>query len=140
MELVERIDDYGKAAWIALMVLAFIVFWPLGLALLFFIIWSGRMGCRHHRGERRWEDKARDFARKSWRRGQGMRPTGNRAFDEYREETLRKLEHERDEFMDFLNNLRKAKDKQEFDQFMDERKSRKDAPDMDDGGAAPGPA
>ena len=138
MELVERIDDFGKAAWIALMVLAFIVFWPLGLALLFFIIWSGRMGCRHRRGESRWEDKARDFARKSWRRGQGMSPTGNRAFDEYREETLRKLESERDEFMDFLNNLRKAKDKQEFDQFMADRKNRK--PDADEGDGAPQPA
>ena len=35
----------GKPAWIALMILGFIVWWPLGLAILAFIIWSGRMGC-----------------------------------------------------------------------------------------------
>jgi hypothetical protein len=52
--------------------------------------------------------------------------TGNRAFDEYRAETLRRLEEEANEFQAFLQRLRHAKDKAEFDQFMAER-----------GGAAP---
>jgi hypothetical protein len=47
--------------------------------------------------------------------------TGNRAFDEYREETLRRLEEEANEFQSFLQRLRHAKDKAEFDQFMAER-------------------
>ena len=47
--------------------------------------------------------------------------SGNRAFDEYRAETLRRLEEEQREFMEFLNRLRHAKDKAEFDQFMAER-------------------
>ena len=52
-----------------------------------------------------------------------FRPTGNRAFDDYREETLGKLEREADEFRSFLERLRHAKDKAEFDQFMAERRS-----------------
>jgi hypothetical protein len=45
----------------------------------------------------------------------------NRVFDEYRTETLRLLEEEQREFRDFLDRLRHAKDKAEFDQFMAER-------------------
>ena len=37
------LDDRGKGAWIAAMVLGFIVFWPVGLALLAYMIWSKRM-------------------------------------------------------------------------------------------------
>ena len=51
------------------------------------------------------------------------RPSGNRAFDEYREETLRRLEEEQREFQEFLVRLRMAKDKAEFDQFMAERRT-----------------
>jgi len=57
--------------------------------------------------------------------GRGMtpfRPTGNAAFDEYRQETLRRLEEEAGEFQPFLDRLRKARDKAEFDQFMAERR------------------
>ena len=45
--------------------------------------------------------------------------TGNRAFDDYREATLRRLEEEATEFQAFLQRLRQAK--AEFDQFMAER-------------------
>jgi hypothetical protein len=54
--------------------------------------------------------------------------TGNRAFDEYRTETLRRLEEEQREFKEFLNRLRHAKDKAEFDQFMAERGNRPSGP------------
>ena len=50
--------------------------------------------------------------------------SGNRAFDEYREETLKRLEEEQTEFKSFLDRLRHAKDKSEFDQFMAERRQR----------------
>ena len=53
-----------------------------------------------------------------------QRSSGNRAFDEYRTETLRRLEEEQREFHDFLDRLRMAKDKSEFDQFMAERRNR----------------
>jgi len=140
MELVAKLDDYGKPAWIALMVLGFIVFWPVGLALLAFLLWSGRMGCHTRRGPGRWhnEDKACGFKASRWRDwAKRQQSSGNVAFDEYREETLRRLEQEHEEFMDFLRNLRHAKDKAEFDQFMAQRRSAEtpDAPPAPEGPA-----
>ncbi len=121
---VASVDQYGKAAWITLMVLGFIVFWPIGLALLAYLTWSGRMGCKgrknHAWGEGRWSGK-------SYR----MSPSGNSAFDEYRQETLRRLEDEKQMFTDFLDSLRKAKDKAEFDQFMNDRSKRAPQPEDD---------
>jgi hypothetical protein len=117
MTVISTIDDYGKPAWITLMVLGFILYWPIGLAILAYMIWSGRMGC-WKRGD--WKNT--DMAR--WRgRFGGLMPTGNAAFDEYRDETLRRLQGEADEFRTFLERLRKAKDKAEFDQFMAERRN-----------------
>ena len=79
------------------------------------------MGCGTWKRE--WKDS--EFGREviRWRRGiSPLKSTGNRAFDEYREATLRRLEEEVDEFQAFLQRLRHAKDKAEFDQFMAERR------------------
>lgn len=51
-----------------------------------------------------------------------LRSKGSPAFDEYRAETLRRLELEQDEFQEFVDHLRMAKDKAEFDQFIAERR------------------
>ena len=60
-----------------------------------------------------------------WRSRHGvMGSTGNRAFDDYREETLKRLEEEARDFRDFVDRLKFAKDKEEFDRFMSERRSR----------------
>ena len=127
-QVVATLDDYGRPAWIAVMVLGFIIFWPIGLAILAYLIWSGRMGCGRNGEMSRWQQRMADkWDRKMERWGRdarGFASSGNRAFDEYREETLRRLEEEQREFREFLDRLRKAKDKQEFDQFMDERRSR----------------
>ena len=48
-------------------------------------------------------------------------PTGNRAFDSYKAETLRRLEEEQEAFEAFLQRLRTSKDKTEFDAFMEDR-------------------
>ena len=48
---------------------------------------------------------------------------GSSAFDEYRAETLRRLEREQGEFQEFVEHLRMAKDKAEFDQFITERRT-----------------
>ena len=65
---------------------------------------------------------------RGWKRRQSLGPhagsSGNVAFDEYREETLRKLDEEQREFRDFLDRLRAAKDRAEFDEFMAERRNR----------------
>ena len=62
--------------------------------------------------------------------------SGNTAFDEYREETLHRLEEEQGEFESFLERLRQAKDKAEFDQFMTDRRS--PAADPNDGSSGSG--
>ena len=127
-QVVATLDDYGRPAWIAVMVLGFILFWPIGLAILAYLIWSGRMGCGRNGEFNRWQQRMTDkWDRKMERWGRDARSfasSGNDAFDEYREETLRRLEEEQREFREFLGRLRKAKDKQEFDQFMTARRSR----------------
>ena len=47
------LDDKGKGAWIAAMILGFVFFWPVGLALLAYMIWSKRMFSRHNCHARR---------------------------------------------------------------------------------------
>ncbi len=134
MELAAKLDDIGKPAWIAVMVLGFVVFWPVGLAILGYLIWSGRMGC-WQRARGHWhgidgnEDRQaframRKQWRDQWRHGRKGESSGNSAFDEYRTETLRRLEDEQNEFKEFLDRLRHAKDKAEFDQFMSDRRAR----------------
>jgi hypothetical protein len=123
MPIVAKLDELGKPAWIVLTILGFMVWWPVGLATLAFIIGSGRMSCWKSGGLTRWHGAA-DQMRPSGTWWQPSRSSGNRAFDEYREETLRRLEEEQREFQDFLARLRMAKDKAEFDQFMAERRTR----------------
>ncbi|MCQ0092790.1 DUF2852 domain-containing protein [Roseovarius sp. M141] len=113
------LDERGKPAWIAVTVIGFIFFWPVGLAILAYIIWSKRMfgTCTKRR------TSAPSMTRSS----------GNSAFDAYRDETLRRLQDEQANFESFLDRLRQAKDKAEFDQFMDDRaKAAKDERTQDD--------
>lgn len=133
---------------IALMVLGFLVFWPLGFAVLAYILWGEMWGGSGERAERwmhrqkRWaERQGRDF---------GFRSTssGNAAFDAYREEQLKRLDEERrrldeevDAFREHLRNLRMARDREEFDRFMRERNAARQgytAPDQPSGGGSGG--
>lgn len=113
------LDARGKGAWIAAMVLGFIFVWPVGLALLFYMIWSNRMFSRSC------------HARRS-SMGRSMHSSGNAAFDAYKTETLRRLEDEQRAFEEFLKRLRDAKDKAEFDDFMQERATKREAADSED--------
>ncbi len=140
----ERLDDIGKPAWIGLTVLSFLVWWPLGLVVLGYLVGSGRMACWTEGAGPRWQRRMERMqgrmarmqaAAERW--GCGARTagtsnyraaTGNRAFDEYRAETLRRLEDEQREFIEFLDRLRHAKDKAEFDEFMAERRRRSEGP------------
>ncbi|GAD56908.1 MAG: hypothetical protein ACJASC_001552 [Limimaricola cinnabarinus] len=120
------LDARGRPAWIAAMVLGFIFVWPLGLAILAYMIWSKRMfskSCRNRSA------RVSPFAT--------MRSSGNTAFDAYKTETLRRLEDEQRAFESFLERLREAKDKAEFDQFMDDRaaKARATGATDDDNGS-----
>jgi erythromycin esterase-like protein len=139
---------------IILTVLGFMWWWPLGLLLLALFIGRGKFGCwrrlsyageapmfeRNHDGDH-WDrkvarlqekmDRIRERADRFRSRGDWFGPatSGNRAFDDYRSETLKRLEEEQREFKDFLGRLRFARDRAEFDQFMAERRSRPFEPD-----------
>jgi len=134
MPIVSKLDELGTGAWITLTILGFVIWWPVGLALLAFTIGSGRMACWNHRSVARWQekmermqgrmDRMRDRMERSGGEWWGPPSSGNRAFDEYRAEMLRRLEEEQREFKEFLQRLRQAKDKAEFDMFMSERRNR----------------
>jgi hypothetical protein len=131
---------------LVLMILGFIWWWPVGLAILLYLMarrrcWfspayagdgpmtEGGYGMdRFERKMARAQEKVervrarmgRCYSRATW-----FSPpsSGNRAFDEYREETLRRLEEEQREFREFLDRLRVAKDRAEFDAFMAARRN-----------------
>ena len=126
MDIINKLDEYGKGAWITVMVLSFVLFWPAGLAILAYLSWSGRMKC-WKMNKRNWKNHGSHHSRSS---------SGNSAFDDYRDETLKRLEDEQVEFDNYLDRLRQAKDKSEFDQFMDERRNQ--PPSSDDTEQRPG--
>ena len=119
------LDERGKGAWIAVRVIGFILFWPIGLALLAYMIWSKRM----------FNGSCGRTARTMRSGHMAMKSSGNAAFDAYKEETLRRLQDEQDAFEAFLQRLRDAKDKAEFDQFMDERSRKSEETSVDPTGA-----
>jgi hypothetical protein len=119
MTIAARLDELGNPAWIALTVVGFVIWWPLGLIALGYLVGSGRMARWTGCGARRWQQRPRGNPSGWW--GGWSTSSGNRAFDEYRAETLRHLEDEQREFKEFLERLRHAKDKAEFDQFMADR-------------------
>jgi hypothetical protein len=118
-----------RPAWtpatIALMVIGFMVFWPLGLTMLAYIIWGDRL-----EGFKRDVNRATDGVFAGCRRAsyKAQRGTGNVAFDEWREKELERLAEERrkldemlEEFDNYARELRRAKDQEEFDRFMANR-------------------
>jgi hypothetical protein len=131
------LDSKGRGAWIAAMVLGFIFFWPIGLALVFYITftkrWSKTMfasSC-HKKRHQTHGHQTHSF----WGQQNAFRSSGNVAFDAYKSETLQRLEEEQVAFETFLDRLRAAKDKTEFDNFMEDRA--RPAADSDQLPAAP---
>ena len=119
-------------------IVGFLFWWPVGLAFLFFTLRSTNMGCWNHQD--RWANKMERMQYKMERMRNRMErhgfpfgspSSGNRAFDEYRMETLRRLEDEQKEFREFLDRLRHAKDKEEFDLFMAQHRTRPTPPSDD---------
>ncbi|MCX2724760.1 DUF2852 domain-containing protein [Roseibium salinum] len=121
-----------KPAWtpatIALMVLGFMVFWPLGLAMLAYILWGDRFEAMFRDARDQWRGSPLKGAFDQMSNSAGYARTGNAAFDDYRERELKRLEEERAkldtmraEFDDFLRELRRARDQEEFDRFMANR-------------------
>ena len=105
-------DTPWHPGWIVFTVLGFLIWWPIGLALLFFTLGSRKMGCWSHE---RWANKMERMQYKMERMRNRM-------------ETLQRLEEEQKEFREFLDRLRHAKDKEEFDLFMAQHRTRPNPP------------
>lgn len=115
---------------IALMVLGFVFFWPLGLGMLAYILWGEHYGGTGEKAEK-WMNKQKCKMRNKRGRYGRHSATGNAAFDEYREAEIRRLEEERmrleqerSDFEDFLRNLHMARDREEFDRFKSAHKAK----------------
>lgn len=131
------LDQRGKGAWIAAMVLGFIFVWPVGLAILAYMIWSKRMFSKCQGRMARHDHHAHMNTMRM--RRYGFRPSGNSAFDAYKADTIDRLEHEQDEFEAFLKRLRESKDKAEFDEYLNDRaRAAKEAPDQGSEGEGSG--
>jgi len=108
-----------KSGWtplgVAAMVLGFIFAWPLGLAVLAYILWGGRV------------DDLVTKAVNSFKGATRRTPSssGNAAFDDYKAATLRDLEQRQAEFAEYVEQLRQARDREEFEHFMNSKKNRK---------------
>ena len=108
MILAAKPHSFDKAAGIGLIVLGFMLWWPLGLAILAYLFWSGKMRC--------WQSDDPDHSQRHvfWafmqNKGHGCcgrrrsASSGNTAFDEYRDATLRRLEEDQREFVEFLDS------------------------------------
>ncbi|HEY4925908.1 MAG TPA: DUF2852 domain-containing protein [Roseiarcus sp.] len=130
----------GVGRWsvfeIVAMVLGFIVFWPIGLAILGFKLWqrkAGYPGDLQTAAQEKWREARSAMWSGPWQgRHSFYSPSsGNSAFDDWRaneiarlEEERRKLQDAHREFQAFVDNIRKAKDREEFERFMNERRNR----------------
>ena len=103
---------------------AFLVFKPLGIALVAYWLLKDRFGFGPWRGGYGQGPRACGPGRR------GMRSSGNSAFDERRRETLQKLRDEEKAFADFAEEQRRKRDQDAFDRFLAER----DAPKAPESG------
>jgi ABC-type phosphate transport system auxiliary subunit len=97
-------------------ILAMVTFWPAGVALAMVLAWIGfgPILNQHH------PRPGLDWVKQVVPQNQVNR-TGNTSFDAYRAEVLDRLEDEQKTFVSFLDRLRDAKDKAQFDSFTDDR-------------------
>jgi hypothetical protein len=97
---------------ISVSIVAMAMFGLIGVALALFLAWQ-------------WARIAafgpRDTGTPAQHRATAPSPTGNAAFDGYRDETLARLEAEQAEFTAFLDRLRQARDAGEFQDFLARR-------------------
>ena len=146
-------SDWRNASWrqygcatsrvhpfeVVAILLGFMVFWPIGVAMLGFKLWQRAAG--YGAGVQsatadKWRETMRAAgqhyagARAASGRGFGFqgRDTGNAAFDEWRAQEIarlneerRKLEEAQRDFAAFAETIRMAKDREEFNRFMNER-------------------
>lgn len=122
--LLTRLDGLSKIAWLAITAAAFVVTWPLGLALLAYLVGSGRLQAwyKEYAGTPgTWFNLGRGAPASRSETGGHIsyaRSSGNKAFDDCHSDTLSRLEKERHEFQAHLERQHKARGKAEFDAFV----------------------
>ena len=132
-------NAFIRPAWtpvtIAMMIIGFMIFWPLGLAMIAYIIWGDRLD-KFKTDVNSATEKASCMFSKRDHSFRSHSRTGNVAFDDWREAELKRLHEERmkldamrAEFDDYARELRRAKDEAEFNGFMAERAKRTDVED-----------
>jgi predicted membrane metal-binding protein len=107
--------------WVAFWVVTALFWLALPVALLVFgaSIWRAQA--------RRWYALPADA---QGRPSPFVRKSGNTAFDDYKAETLRRLDEERERFRDFLERRRQSRDKEAFDRFVSERRGGRNVEDL----------
>ncbi|MEP0940922.1 MAG: DUF2852 domain-containing protein [Rhizobiaceae bacterium] len=132
-----------RPAWtpvtIAMMIIGFMIFWPLGVGMIAYIIWGDRLD-QFKSDVNSATEKASCMFKRSEKSFKTHSRTGNVAFDDWREAELKRLHEERmkldamrAEFDDYARELRRAKDEAEFKGFMAERTKRAKEGVEDDG-------
>jgi hypothetical protein len=109
-------------------VFLFFYFWPLAAA---YLVWKFMGYPVPHELRRTVEENVLNPLREMrWGAPSHFAGTGNRAFDEYRRSEIERLERERRrldeearEFRDFVEELKRAKDREEFDAYMARRRN-----------------
>ena len=133
-----------RPAWtpatIALMIGGFMVFWPLGLAVLAYILWGERLDSFKQNVNLSTDRIFGQVKRAGAGYGFASERTGNVAFDDWREAELSRLDEERRrlneasaEFEAYARELRRAKDQEDFDRFMRDRRRNVSADTVADG-------
>ena len=92
-----------KPIWLALMAIGFVWFWPVGLAVLAYLVWNGELG---------WKGATAGFP---WNKS--FWSSGNKAYDTYYQEALSNLEKEKEAFAEFIQEKLNEKDQAEFAEF-----------------------
>jgi hypothetical protein len=133
----------GRGGWrpfeLAAMIGGFVLFWPVGLAILAWKGWREGWWGPNARNEGSirmpWQGCGRSGG---WRRGgddhawsrELNRDSGNSAFEDYKSAELARLQaeferlaREQREFAEHIEQLRRAKDKAEFDSFLASRRT-----------------
>ena len=121
-----ELDEIGEMAWLPVALLAALLVWRSRSALLTGPAGRGRLqawraGPAGAAGN--WMAAKAGLALQ-WVQGiqrSSVAPSGNEAFDTYRNDALHRLEDEQREFRAFLERLRQARDQSEFDAFMADR-------------------
>lgn len=99
-------------------IVALNVFWPAGVLIAIILAWRG--GFAPTGPVALPAENVEEIAR-SLIPTTAQKSSGNASFDAYRRDMIDRLETEQENFENFLGRLRDAKDKSEFDAFMDER-------------------